>query len=141
MENFLKDFGLLAIFFIIAYGYKKIKDYYDLKWSGLHENGKVYLAAGKFARGAPDEGVRAALENCPEFKEQDVEKILSRAIPHRTDKDGGYRAFLRSVNRAVGEELYDEHRRPPTEPDSMDTSLANTVDNRFHHSRAAGRRK
>lgn len=116
MDGFLKSFGLLAIFFVIVYGYKKIQDYYELKRLGLHENEKVYRAAGQFAGGAPSEKVQAMLESCPELDGPDVAKILTGALPHRADRDGGYRAFIRAVNQAVGDELYDE-RRPPAKPD------------------------
>lgn len=108
MHSFLENFGLLAIFFAVVYGYKKILEYYELKRIGLHENKKVYRAADEFVRGASADDVKAILEDCFEFEEGDVERILSRAAPHRTDKDGGYRAFIRSVNKVVGDELYDE---------------------------------
>lgn len=114
MDSFLKSFGLFALFLAITYGYKKIQDYYTSKRSGLHENEKVYTAADAFARGASLRDVGDILEDCFEFDEGDAGKILSGAIPRRTDRDGGYRAFIRSVNKAVGEKLYDENRRPPT---------------------------
>lgn len=125
MNSFLENFGFFAIFFSIVYGYKKIQDYYYLKRLGLHENERVYLAAGEFARGAPAGEVKLILENCSEFDEEDIKRILSRAISHRLDKDGGYRAFIRSVNNVVGDELYDE-RRLPAKPDSTNTSSQNT---------------
>ncbi len=28
MDGFLRNFGLFAIFFLVAYGYKKIEDFY-----------------------------------------------------------------------------------------------------------------
>lgn len=111
MHSFLENFGLLAIFFVVVYGYKKILEHYDWKRMGLHENKRVYQAADEFVHGARTEDVKAILDTCFEFDEEDVEKILSGAIPHRTDKDGGYRAFIRSVNKAVGDELYDERCR------------------------------
>lgn len=110
MHGFLEGTGLLAIFFAVVYGYKKILEYYELKRMGLHENKKVYQAANEFARGAEIGNVKAILDSCFEFEERDVEKILSRAIPHRVDRDGGYRAFIRFVNKVVGDELYDERR-------------------------------
>lgn len=108
MHSFLENFGLFAIFFLIVYGYKKILEYYELKRMGLHENKNVYMAADAFSRGANADDVKGILENCFEFEEGDVEEILSRASPHKADKDGGYRAFIRAVNKAVGDEIYDE---------------------------------
>ncbi len=108
MHGLLENIGLLAIFFAVVYGYKKILEYYDLKRIGLHENKKVYQAAKEFARGAEIGNVKAILDSCFDFTEKDVEKILSQAVPHRADKDGGYRAFIGFVNKVVGDEIYDE---------------------------------
>ena len=121
MNSFLENFGLFAIFFLIVYGYKKIQDYYYLKRLDLHENERVYLAADEFARGAPPDKIKVILENCFEFDKEDVEKILSRAISHRADKDGGCRVFIRSVNKVAGDDIYEE-RRPPAKADSAKTS-------------------
>lgn len=108
MHGFLENVGLLAIFFAVTYGYKKILEYNDSRRIGLPENKKVYQAANEFVRGAETGNVKAILDECFEFEEEDIKKILSRAIPHRTDQDGGYRAFIRSVNKVVGDDLYDE---------------------------------
>ncbi|MCF7547012.1 hypothetical protein L3X09_13655 [Enterococcus faecium] len=42
MDSFFENVGMLAIVFIIIYGYKKILEYYDFKYSGFYENEKVY---------------------------------------------------------------------------------------------------
>jgi hypothetical protein len=111
MHSYLVNFGLLAILFIIVYGYKKILEYYELKRMGLHENERVYKAAEEFAHGVSSDDVKAILEDCFKIDDVDVEKILTKAIPHRTDKDGGYHAFIRSVNKEVGDDVYDERRQ------------------------------
>lgn len=126
MNGFLVDLGLFAIFFVIVYAYKRIEDYYYLKRLGLHENERVYLAAEEFAHGVPSDEVNLILADCFEFDEEDREEILSRAIPHRADSDGGYRAFIRAVNKAEGEALYDPCRRPAVKPDGPHTSSRNT---------------
>lgn len=111
MHDFLENTGLLAIFFAVVYGYKKILEYYDLKRMGLHEDKKVYQAASEFARGTEIETVKAILDGCFGFTKEDVERILSTSVPHRSDKDGGYQAFIGFVNKVVGDELYDQRRR------------------------------
>lgn len=108
MYSFLENVGLLAIAFVIIYGYKKIKEYYYFKQSSFCENEKVYKAADDFVLGASSDDVKAILANCLDFDIEDVEEILSRSISHRTDKDGGYRAFIRSVNKVLGADIYSE---------------------------------
>jgi len=108
MDSFLENVGLLAICFIIIYGYKKAVEYYSLKRLSFHEDEKVYKAADEFVHGAPSDDVKVILASCFDFNEKDAEEILSRSIPHRTDKDGGYRAFIRTVNKVLGEDVYSE---------------------------------
>jgi len=108
MDSFLENVGLMAISFLVIYVYKKILEYYDFKRSSLYENDKVYKAANEFVHGASSDDVKVILESCFDFDEEDSEKILSRSIPYRTDKDGGYRAFIRSVNKVLGEDVYSE---------------------------------
>lgn len=126
MNGFLANLGLFAIFFVIVYAYKKIEDYYYLKRLGLHENERVYLAAEELAHGAPSDEVNLILADCFEFDEEDRGEILSRAIPHRADPDGGYQAFIRAVNKVEGESLYDPCYRPPAKPDGPHTFPRNT---------------
>lgn len=106
MDSFLTDFGFFAICFLVVYLYKKILEYHDLKRLRLHEDEKIYKAAEEFAHKASSDDVKKILSNC--FTEKNAEKILSQAFPHRTDKDGGYRAFIRSVNKVLGENVYSE---------------------------------
>ncbi len=108
MDNFLQNVGLLAIALVIMYGYKKIVEYYDLKRSSFLADEQVYQAAAEFVHGASSDDVKAILAGCFDFDEEDAAEILSRSIPHRTDKDGGYRAFIRSVNQVLGADIYNE---------------------------------
>ncbi|EGO9279679.1 MULTISPECIES: hypothetical protein [Enterococcus] len=108
MDSFFENVGMLAIVFIIIYGYKKILEYYDFKYSGFYENEKVYKAADKFVQGAASDDVKALLTSCFDFDNEAADEILSRSLPHRTDKDGGYREFIKSVNRVLGVDVYSE---------------------------------
>lgn len=111
MDSFLANVGLMAICLVIIYGYKKMVEYYDLKRLSFYKDQKVYKAADEFIQGASSDDVKVLLASCCDFDEKDAEKILSRAIRHRTDKDGGYRAFIRSVNKVLGEDVYSEQCR------------------------------
>jgi hypothetical protein len=108
MDSFLKNVGILAIAFIIIYGYKKILDYYELKRSSFYEDDKVYEAADEFVVGAAPDDVKAILAGCFDLDKEAADKILSRSLPHRTDKDGGYHAFIASVNKILGIDVYNE---------------------------------
>jgi len=110
MDSFLANVGLLAIAFAVIYIYKKVLEWYDYKHSGFYADKKVYKAADEFVHGASSDDVKVILAGCFDFDEGDAEKILSLSIPHRTDKDGGYRVFIRSVNKVLGEDIYDEKR-------------------------------
>jgi hypothetical protein len=108
MDSFFENVGMLAIAFIIIYGYKKILEYYDFKYSGFYENEKVYKAADEFVQGAASDDVKALLAGCFDFDDEDADEIISCSLPHKTDKDGGYREFIKSVNRVLGVDVYDE---------------------------------
>lgn len=108
MDSFLENVGMLAMAFVIIYGYKKIHEYYYFKQSSYYEDEKVYKAAEAFVQGAPSDDVKVILAGCFDFDEKDAEEILSRSISYRTDKDGGYRAFIRTVNKVLGEDVYSE---------------------------------
>ena len=107
MDSFLGNVGLMAICFLITYCYKKVLEHYELKRSSFYEDEKVYKAAGEFAHGASINDIKAILANCA-FDKEDVRKILSRSASHRNDRDGGYRGFIRSVNKVLGEDIYSE---------------------------------
>lgn len=108
MGSFLANVGVLAVAFVIIYAYKKVQEYQYFKHLSFYENEKVYKAANEFVHGASSDNVKAILASCPDFDKEDAEKILSRSIPHRTDKDGGYRVFIRTVNKVLGEDIYNE---------------------------------
>lgn len=105
------DFILLILFLVIAAAYQNFLDFHeDRQWS-FSEDERVYLAAEKFAGGASFDDVRRLLEDCYDIDEENAEEILKWASSHRKDRDGGYRFFLRSVNRSLGENVYHERHR------------------------------
>ncbi|EPR10564.1 hypothetical protein [Ruminiclostridium papyrosolvens] len=111
MESFLANVGLISIVIVIIFGYKKIRDYYYFNHSGFYENEKVYKAAEEFVYGASSSDVKAILKGCFDLSEEDAEEILSRSASHKNDKDRGYSAFIKSVNKLLGEEVYSEKCR------------------------------
>jgi hypothetical protein len=111
MDQLLKNIGLFAIFFAIVYGYKKMQEYYHMRQSGSYADENVYKAAEAFARGAPVKEVEDMLKGCFEFDQERAERVLSGAAQGGLNKDGGYRAFIRSVNNVLGEKAYDERRK------------------------------
>jgi len=108
MDSFLANIGVFAICFLIICVYKKIMEYHELKWSRFYEDEKIYKAAEKFVNGASSDNIKVIFANSIYFDEKDAEEILSRSIPHRTDKDGGYREFIKSVNKVLGTNIYSE---------------------------------
>jgi hypothetical protein len=48
------------------------------------------------------------LTSCIEFDEKEAEAILAESSPHRFDEDGGYREFIKAVNRVLGADTYNE---------------------------------
>jgi len=119
MNDLLQGIGFLAICFVIVYGYQKILEYYDVNRSAFPEDERVYQAAEAFARGAPPDEVRAILDSCLALDAGDSEEILARALPHRADRDGGYKAFIRSANRVLGGDIYSERRRKDSTASDM----------------------
>ncbi len=111
MDGFLVNVGILAIAFVIVYIYKKVLEWHDLKNSGFYGEEKVYKAADKFNKGASPDEVKAILSECYSINKTDIEKIMTAAIHSRTDKDRGYRIFIRSVNQVLGEDIYNEKLR------------------------------
>ena len=111
MDGFWEGIGILAVFFVIVYSYKKILEHYDLKRLSFYADKKVYQAADAFAHGASSKDVAAILAGCLGFNERDAEEILSLSISRRRDKDGGYKAFIRSVNTVLGMDVYNVRYR------------------------------
>lgn len=103
MGGILSNIGLLAIGFVIICSYGKVLDYYDLKRPKLYASEIVNRAAEIFAEGASAEEIKVILTSCVEIDEEEVEKIIEQSLPHRNDKDGGYRFFIKSVNKVLGE--------------------------------------
>ena len=71
MDSFFENVGMLAIAFIIIYGYKKILEYYDFKYSGFYENEKVYKRRMNLVQGAASDDVKALLAGCFDFDDED----------------------------------------------------------------------
>lgn len=110
MDSFLANVGLLAIILAIIYAYKKLQDFYYLKPSGFYENETIYKAADEFVHGGSADDIQAMLLSCHDFAKEDAEEILSLSIPHRTDKDKGYKAFIKSVNKVLRTDIYKEQQ-------------------------------
>lgn len=108
--NILQNIGLISICLLLLYILKKIFDCLSER-TDCQADGRVYKAAGEFARGASSEDIASILDNCIDLDEKDAEEILSRALSHRGDVDGGYGAFLKAVNEALGEDVYGGPRR------------------------------
>lgn len=111
MDGFLANIGMLAIGFAIIYIYQKILEWHDAKHSSFYEDEKVYQAANEFVNGASSDEIQTILAGCFDFDDGDAKEIISLAAPHQTDKDGGYKAFIRSVNKVLGEDIYDERHQ------------------------------
>ena len=108
MDSSLGNIGFMVICFVIIYGYKKLLEYYDMKCSSFYEDNKIYQAADEFIHGAVSNDVVNLLTCCIDFDEKDADKILSQSIPHKTDRDGGYHVFIKSVNEVLGADIYSE---------------------------------
>ena len=110
MNSILANIGILAIAFVIVYSYGKLLDYYDLKRPSELLSDNIYLAAKKFAEGASPEEVKTILTECDEIEEEAANKIIEQSFPHRKNKDGGYRAFIKSVHLVLRGESMAFHR-------------------------------
>jgi len=113
MEGFFIKIGSVSIVFLIIFIVKKIADYFynkspdELGGNSMYiVDEKVYKAARLFAQGASNEEVMKIILRCIDFDEEDAEEILSFAEKHRSDDDGGYSSFLKSVNKILGEDVY-----------------------------------
>ena len=69
-------------------------------------NPKVYQAARVFAQHEPDDTVKDLLFRCPNLDNNDVSKILQAAKIYIEDVDGGYSAFLNTVNLVLHTKAY-----------------------------------
>lgn len=107
MENTFVNIGIFAVLSLIVYIYKKILEWHTYNRSSIYEDENVYRAADEFARGSSLDAVKSVLSDCLDFTKEYAEEVLKLSIPHRPDRDGGYKAFLRAVNKVLGEEAYD----------------------------------
>lgn len=103
MNSMLANIGLLAIAIFIIYSIKKIDGYIYDKKTGTSLSDKVYRAAKAFSQGESADDIRKILMNCIDFDfdGEDIEEVLELALPHRTDDDGGYNAFVVAVNKVL----------------------------------------
>lgn len=111
MEDFWDNLGFFAALCIIILGYCKFMDYRDMNRPYHQTDERVYEAAGAFVLGAASQNVTAMLQSCLDIDDSQVDSIIKTAMSHKTDRDGGYRAFIRLVNREIGEEAYSVHHR------------------------------
>lgn len=105
----LASWGMLSIVVTVLYGTKKVSDYRDLRRTetlGYCEDCHIYKAARLFARGEPVRSIEDRLAKSYEFDPMRIQETLALALPHRSDLDGGYQAFLKAVNQVIGEEVY-----------------------------------
>lgn len=109
MNGIFTGIGIITVFTIIVYLCKKGFEY--LRRPALYESQKIYKAADMFSKGASREDIEEMLNNCIEFDEDDVTGVLSYALGHTADIDGGYGAFLYSVNKVLGENTYNTSRK------------------------------
>lgn len=111
MEGFWANIGFFAFLFALVLGYDRILQYRENNCPH-HPNKNVYEAAALFSQNAESKNVIAALMCCPDFDEAAADSILEKAVPRKPDQGERYRAFIRSVNREIGEAVYSAHRRP-----------------------------
>jgi hypothetical protein len=64
------------------------------------------MAAEAFAKGASAKKIDDILTGGFCLNMGEAEEVMSQALPHRSDRDGGYKAFLSSVNNVIGEDVY-----------------------------------
>ncbi len=110
MGDIWENIGILAVVSLIVYICKKILEWHDYSRSSFCEDENVYRAADEFVHGASCDAVKAVLLGCLFLDAEDAEEIMSLSTPHRSDRDGGYRAFIRAVNKVLGEDIYDAGR-------------------------------
>ncbi len=112
MNSFLVKVGLIALFILLLLLIKVIDDYlYFRKLRLLGEDTthadqeKFYKAADLFAKDGSLDEIKDLLLHFIDFEDEDVEEILVLSFPHKKDKDGGYSAFIKAVNKVSGHKL------------------------------------
>ncbi|QDY82607.1 hypothetical protein FQU75_03890 [Paenibacillus polymyxa] len=109
MNEILTMTGLILIVLVVLYSVKKIYDFIDMQnmiQRDIYENYEIYRAAQKFAFGTPVDEIREILTNSYELDDNQIKETMLLALPHRTDPDGGYLAFIKAVNWVLGQEIY-----------------------------------
>jgi hypothetical protein len=69
-------------------------------------NPRVYQAAREFAQGEPIDKIEKLLLNCVDFDEDDVSKVVNSSKSYCDDVDGGYSAFINTVNLVLQTKAY-----------------------------------
>jgi hypothetical protein len=111
MEGFWANFGFFAAVCIIILGYNKFLDYREMNRPYHQTDERVYEAADAFLLGATSQQVAAMLQSCLDIGDSQADSILKTAMSHKADRDGGYRTFIQTVNREIGEDVYSTRRR------------------------------
>jgi hypothetical protein len=111
MAGFWANLGFFAALGILIFGYHKFLDYREMNRPCPQADERVYEAADAFIQGAASRKVAAMLQSCLDIGDSQVDSIIKTAMSHKTDRDGGYRAFIRLVNREFGEDVYSTHHR------------------------------
>ncbi|ADO56573.1 hypothetical protein [Paenibacillus polymyxa] len=109
MNEILTIAGLILLVLAVLFSVKKIYDFIDMQkviQRDTYENYDIYRAAQKFAFGTPVDEIREILTNSYELDDKQIEETMLLALPHRTDTDGGYLAFIKAVNRVLGQDIY-----------------------------------
>lgn len=106
----LNNLAVFGVFLVLCLIYQRITAYYQLKYLGHTESSEVYQAAEEFVHGAASDEIASLLTSCPELDAEDAAQILSWSAVHRSDKDGGYHEFLKSVNTVLGVSIYRPER-------------------------------
>ncbi|MGZ0041225.1 hypothetical protein [Paenibacillus ottowii] len=109
MNEILRMTGLILTVLVVLYSVKKIYDFIDMRkmvQRDIYENYEIYRAAQKFAFGTPVDEITEILTNSYELDDNQIKETMLLALPHRTDPDGGYLAFIKAINRVLGQEIY-----------------------------------
>lgn len=109
MEGFWANIGFFAFLCVIVWVYKKIVESRENNPPYHHTDESIYEAAELFSQGADLKNVISVLMRCPDFDEAEADLIVKSAVPRRPSQGARYRAFIRSVNREIGESIYSTH--------------------------------
>ncbi|SET60320.1 hypothetical protein [Paenibacillus sp. NFR01] len=108
----LTNAGLFGIAVAVLYAAKKymvrteIRKISNATGHALQQDSLIYRAAEAFAAGQPAEEVRQMLTGSFQLSEEQNDRLLELALPHRGQPDGGYASFLKAANDVLGTEIY-----------------------------------